>query len=307
MILILSQSAMEPTTETVMDWMAALGGRCLRLPGEGSDGGAALRVPLDAGRMELSIEANGVDLPLAEIGTVWLRRWLVAQLTTDGSARSYGIRRRLPLESRLRSGFSFSRFSPRLWPDRPGAASLNKLDVLTRAARAGLATPETLVTTEREDLRRFCRERDAVLTEPIGRVSLLIEGESSQLFFSEALDAAAVDTLPDRFAPSLFQERLAQELGIRVYYLAGEIHALAVFAKSTAPYRLAAQTAERIRRLMDDLGWTAGTLDLLQASDGREVFLGAHPVGRLGMVSKPCNYRLDKKLAELLLTQAAHR
>jgi hypothetical protein len=307
MILILSQSAMEPTTETVMDWMAALGGRCLRLPGEGSDGGAALRVPLDAGRMELSIEANGVDLPLAEIGTVWLRRWLVAQLTADGAARSYEIRRRLPLESGLRSDLIFSRFSPCLWPGGRHAASLNKLDVLTRAARAGLATPETLVTTEREDLRRFCRQRGTVVTEPISLVRLLIEGERSHLFFAETLDAAAVDMLPDRFAPSLFQERLAKELGIRVFYLAGEIHALAVFAKSTVPYRLSAQTAERIRRLMDGLGLAAGSLDLLQASDGREVFLGVHPLGQLGMVSKPCNYRLDKKLAELLLAQAAHR
>jgi hypothetical protein len=34
MILILSQSAMEPTTEEVMDWLEALGAPCLRLNGD---------------------------------------------------------------------------------------------------------------------------------------------------------------------------------------------------------------------------------------------------------------------------------
>jgi hypothetical protein len=37
------------------------------------------------------------------------------------------------------------------------------------------------------------------------------------------------------------------------------------------------------------------------ARDGREVFLEVNPVGQFGMVSRPCNYQLERKVAELLL------
>ncbi|HEY0554141.1 MAG TPA: hypothetical protein VGG20_07715, partial [Thermoanaerobaculia bacterium] len=76
MILILSQSALEPTTEEVMDWLEALGEPCLRLNGEDVDGPTALRIRLDGEDVVLGFEADGVELPLTEIGAVWYRRWL---------------------------------------------------------------------------------------------------------------------------------------------------------------------------------------------------------------------------------------
>jgi ATP-GRASP peptide maturase of grasp-with-spasm system len=333
MILILSQSAMEPTTEEVMDWIEALGGRCLRLNGEDVDGGAALRFRLDGGEVGLGIAADGFELPLAEVRAVWFRRWmldrrhesasLLAETAADSHKLHYDLRRHLTLESRKLSDFVFSRFAGLPWLSHPRAASLNKLDVLTRAAQAGLDTPATLVTTEREELRRFCREHGTVVTKPIGEVDMFVEGERSHFLFTAALDAAAVDELPERFAPSLFQERVEKEYEIRIFHLAGELHAMAIFSQSdaqtrtdfrhynrerpnrTVPLRLAARTAERIRRLMDDLGLETGSIDLLQARDGREIFLEVNPVGQFGMVSKPCNYHLEKKVAELLLRKAA--
>jgi hypothetical protein len=43
----------------------------------------------------------------------------------------------------------------------------------------------------------------------------------------------------------------------------------------------------------------------LQTPDGREVFLEVNPVGQFGMVSAPCNYHLEKKVAELLIRKEA--
>src|SRR6202007_234 len=99
-----------------------------------------------------------------------------------------------------------------------------------------------------------------------------------------ALDAAAVDALPERFAPSLFQELIDKEYEVRVFYLAGDAadtathYAMAIFSQSdpqtqtdfrrynrdrpnrTVPYRLAPETALRLRRLMDDLGLETGSI-----------------------------------------------
>jgi ATP-GRASP peptide maturase of grasp-with-spasm system len=334
MILILSQSAMEPTTEEVMDWLEALGARCVRLNGDDLDGRAAVRLTIEGERVTLTFVAEDRELPLSEIGAVWFRRWildrrhemasLLAEAPADSHKLHYDLRRHLTQESRKLSDFVFSHLAGRPWLSHPRKAGLNKLDVLTRAARAGFATPATLVTTEREELRRFCATWGNVITKPIGEVDMFVEGERSHFLFTTALDPAAIDALPERFAPSLFQEQVDKEYELRVFYLDGTSHAMAIFSQSDAqtrtdfrrynrerpnrnvPYRLPAETAERIRVLMDDLGLETGSIDLLQSRDGREVFLEINPVGQLGMVSKPCNYRLEKKVAEHLVRKATH-
>ncbi|MEA2604802.1 MAG: hypothetical protein QOF89_5794 [Acidobacteriota bacterium] len=335
MILILSQSSMEPTTEEVMDWLEALGEPCLRLNGEDVDGPTALRIRLDGEDVVLELEADGVELPLAEIGAVWYRRWLPERrsemlpslldpLEQEADSKlDYDLRRHLTLESRKLSDFLFLRFAGLPWLSQPRRASLNKLDVLTRAARAGFDTPATLVTTEREALRRFCAAHGTVITKPIGEVDMFLEGERSHFLFTTALDLAAVDALPERFAPSLFQEMVDKEYELRIFYLDGECHAMAIFSQNdpqtqtdfrrynrekpnrTVPFRLTPDTEERIRRLMADLALETGSIDLLVTRDGREVFLEVNPVGQFGMVSKPCNYRLERKVAELLIRKAA--
>src|SRR5262249_5481687 len=77
MILILSQSALEPTTEEVMDWLEALGGRCVRLNGDDLEGRAAVRLALEDGTLALGFSADGLELPLRDIGAVWFRRWML--------------------------------------------------------------------------------------------------------------------------------------------------------------------------------------------------------------------------------------
>jgi ATP-GRASP peptide maturase of grasp-with-spasm system len=332
LILILSQSSMEPTTEEVMDWLAVLGARCLRLNGDDLDGGAALAFHLDGPETELGIVADDLRLPLSEVGAVWFRRWLfearselvsLLPATASDDKLHYDLRRHLRNESRKLSDFLFAQLAGLPWLSHPRRAGLTKLDVLARAARAGFATPATLVTTEREALRHFCAAHGKVITKAIGEIDIFIDGESSHFLFTAALDLAAVGELPERFAPSLFQEQVDKEYELRVFYLAGECHAMAIFSQGdpqtrtdfrhynwqrpnrNVPYRLSPETEDRVRRLMDDLDLETGSLDLLQARDGREVFLEVNPIGQFGMVSKPCNYHLEKKVAEHLLRKEA--
>ncbi|HZF08027.1 MAG TPA: grasp-with-spasm system ATP-grasp peptide maturase [Thermoanaerobaculia bacterium] len=341
MILILSQSAMEPTTEEVMDWLEAKGARCLRLNGEDFDGAATLRLRLDGGKVGLGVFADAanagdtVELPLAEVGAVWYRRWmnekrheqasLLAESGPEQAKLHYDLRRHLNQELRRLSDFVFSRFAAVPWLSHPKTASLTKLDVLTRAAQVGLDTPATLVTTKRAELSRFAAAHHGrVITKPIGEVDLFLDGERTHFLFTTALDAAAIAALPERFAPSLFQEQLVKTYELRVFYLAGACHTMAIFSQAdprtrddfrhynrerpnrTVPYRLAAETVTRLTRLMADLDLETGSIDLLQTADGREVFLEVNPVGQFGMVSKPCNYHLERQVAELLIAKEAH-
>jgi glutathione synthase/RimK-type ligase-like ATP-grasp enzyme len=52
---------------------------------------------------------------------------------------------------------------------------------------------------------------------------------------------------------------------------------------------------------MADLGLETGSIDLIRTPDGRTVFLEINPVGQFGMISHPCNYNLERVVAEHLI------
>jgi ATP-GRASP peptide maturase of grasp-with-spasm system len=355
-ILIFSQAQLEPTTEEVMDWIERLGGRSVRLNGEDVDGDAALVLTLGGGaggRSWLRIlptspvaGAAPLALPLDEVKAVWFRRWLalrrhettgllaaaapaeMAGAATPGDSRAsqqleHHLRRHLTLELRKLSDALFARFGDRPWLSHPGRASPAKLDVLLRASRLGLATPDTLVTTERDELQRFCARHGTVITKPIGEAEPFPDAGRRHFMYTAALDLNAVARLPERFPPSLFQERLEKAYELRVFYLDGACYAMAIFSQSdartrldfrhynhrrpnrTVPYRLQPATAKKLEQLMRELALDSGSIDLIRTPDRREVFLEINPVGQFGMVSKPCNYHLERKVAEHLLRLAA--
>jgi hypothetical protein len=76
-ILILSQTVHESTTEFVMDWLESLGASCLRLNGEDFDGdcGLSLRVSTEGTELRVGDGSGREPLPLDQVRAVWYRRW----------------------------------------------------------------------------------------------------------------------------------------------------------------------------------------------------------------------------------------
>jgi D-alanine-D-alanine ligase-like ATP-grasp enzyme len=51
---------------------------------------------------------------------------------------------------------------------------------------------------------------------------------------------------------------------------------------------------------MNKLDLNCGSIDMIVTPKNEYVFLEVNPVGQFGMVSYPCNYNLEKKIAEYL-------
>ncbi|HEX5726427.1 MAG TPA: grasp-with-spasm system ATP-grasp peptide maturase [Longimicrobiaceae bacterium] len=329
MILVLSQDSQEPSTEEVVDWVRALGGDAVRLNGDDLTAAHPFRLELDGAGPHLRFRLDGRDFTDRDVRVVWLRRW--------GRSGTLGVRTVPGLETlaaRITGHLSgevnavsralFSFFHRARWLTRPEDAGLSKLAVLRAAVEAGLEIPATLVTNDRAEIERFRRAHGRIITKSVGEAEVFsFFGTSYGLYTAEAAEDE-VAALPETVFPSLVQALVEKAFEVRAFYLAGDLYAMAIFSQAdeqtavdfrhynrdrpnrSVPYRLPDEVAEKLRALMRAVGLETGSLDLIRTPDGRHVFLEVNPAGQFGMVSHPCNYRLEKKVAEHLIRESRH-
>jgi D-alanine-D-alanine ligase-like ATP-grasp enzyme len=54
---------------------------------------------------------------------------------------------------------------------------------------------------------------------------------------------------------------------------------------------------------MKDLSLKTGSVDFILDQNDKYYFLEVNPIGQFGMVSYPCNYNLEKKVAYFLINE----
>lgn len=197
---------------------------------------------------------------------------------------------------------------------------LNKLEILNSAKQRGIDIPATLITNNKTDVEEFLKKRGSIITKALSEVASLVmscnEETSVYLNYTEEITKESLAELPDNFFYSLFQEKVDKDIEIRSFFLTGDIYSMAIFSQMeektstdfrkysnnrSVPYKLPFELEMRICDLMNDIGLDSGSIDLIKTKDGKYVFLEVNPTGQYGMTSNPCNYHLDKILAEHLI------
>ena len=324
MIALVSQVVSETTTEKVMDWLGYLGADFVRLNGEDMNADNALEIRLGAGGGTLRVDVGGRTVDARGTRAVWLRRWhsmenLADLRRDDPSGVGHGVvtffaRELMALRGALADGL---RGAPWLTPE--SGLAVNKLRVLRVADEVGLNVPPTLITNRRETLAAFVREQGRVICKPLGEATNLQVGATNYVMFTAEVTPELVERLPERFFPSLFQPRVEKRYELRIFYLDGRCWPMAIFSQGDAqtagdfrnynlqrpnrcvPYALPAAVEAAVVALMRALELDTGSVDLIRADDGRYVFLEVNPIGQFGMVSEPCNYYLERRVAEHLM------
>ncbi len=329
MICILSQAILEPTTEAVMDWLYAWEVPFIRINGADIDHLRGPKISINTKETDLKINIDGVVISPLEIEVVWFRRWTyknrhrkvelfknLAHHTDQNLFMSY---HHVYQELQGVSTFMFSMLSHAVWLGDPKTSSPNKLQMMQSAIDVGLDVPDTLITTDIEDVRAFARKHGQVVTKPVSDMLLCV--------FEGLVFASYTSVVPEEFLrdgtwggsfPSLFQEKLEKKYEIRTFYLDGQCYSMAMFSQHipttevdfrrycfdnparTVPYQLPAEIEDKLHLLMKILDLRTGSIDIIRTVDGRYVFLEVNPNGQFGMVSEPCNYFLEKKVARYL-------
>jgi ATP-GRASP peptide maturase of grasp-with-spasm system len=328
-ILILSQDRWELTTEEVQDWIETLGGDCIRLNGEDLNGQESLTLSIDGDKSDLLMIIGGREVRLGDIGAVWMRRWHMYRNLSflddvNQPALARDIRQHLVEEIRSLTTALGIILAKKPHLALPHQRRVNKCESLILAKNVGLDVPATLITNHKSVLQDFKQRHGRIIAKSVaeGR-SFFHHGTEFSMYTSE-LEQSDIDQAPTNFFPTLVQELLVKEFDVRTFYLAGSCYSMAIFSQQdqqttidfrryndmhpnrTIPYRLPDDVELKIEEFMNASDLITGSLDFVRTRDGRHVFLEVNPVGQFKMVSEPCNYRLEKIVAEYLIALDCH-
>lgn len=188
----------------------------------------------------------------------------------------------------------------------------NKLEVLSIAQECGLLIPDSIITNNKKNLlgKDFIQK-------PISEVFHFLLKRKQFLTYTKKVDRIM---LPSKFNPTLFQRLIDKKYELRVFYLQEKTYGMAIFSQNdsqtkvdfrkynyekptrTVPYLIPNDLKDKIISLMKKLGLNTGSIDFIVDKSNKYYFLEVNPSGQYDMISVPCNYNLNKIIAQELIS-----
>lgn len=324
MTLVFSTEEMEVSTCDVIDWLDYLKVPFRRINGEEFFTDCTWTYAIDKGKEKLYFYVDGEKFTLEDISSLWYRRSGKSRVAPNFKSLE-NEKLRSTIEQFTKSELTASRtaffnaLSRKPCITYPNAEhNVDKQEMLFHAAQAGLDVPQTILASSKKELVEFYKKYPDCIIKPIENAEFFEINDKAYFPYTSVVDQEFVDELPEHFFPSLLQEKLVKECEIRTFYLHGEIYSMAIFSQKdqqtqvdfrrynkvkpnrNIPYQLPKDIEKKIIVFMKSVNLTTGSLDIIKTDNGRHVFLEVNPVGQFGMTSYPCNYHLEKKVAEWL-------
>ncbi|WP_234109431.1 grasp-with-spasm system ATP-grasp peptide maturase [Chryseobacterium sp. R2A-55] len=315
-IIIFSKDNGETTTDKVMDWLFTSGKKdILRINGK----------DLISSDFSLEINSNCFEfksqiIDHTKIKTIWFRR------TYDENVfdilpffKNYESDKNLELHLMGELGGIYRYFeyffSKSHWINKY-SQRLDKLNNICIAKKHGLKIPFTLVTNSKESIQKKSGFKKLV-TKAIGEATTYSDDKEIFALFTSKIKFSNTDK--NYFFPSKVQEEIEKKFELRIFYCDEKFYSMAIFSQNDkqtqldfrnynhqkpnrfVPYKLPVNIEKKLRKMIIELELATCSIDMIVDKDWEYYFLEINPVGQFGMVSSPCNYFLEKKLAKLLL------
>lgn len=210
------------------------------------------------------------------------------------------------------------------WVNSPELATRadNKLIQIASAKRAGLATPETIVSNNPSDIRMFVKshEHEQVIMKPLLFGSWL-EDETINVPYTTVISIEDLDDSQSlSFAPMIYQKRVQKKFELRINIFGSRVIAAKIRSQenditkvdmradlatndNVEPYTLPQSLEEKLLKLMSDLGLVFGCVDMAVDNEGQFVFFEINEMGQFLWLEHHCPELKLLKEMSLLLTE----
>lgn len=195
----------------------------------------------------------------------------------------------------------------------------SKLMSLIWAARCGLMLPNTLITTEKEEILKHRAAFPVQITKAIFNLFSISSKNGMGTVGTEVIELGHLDQLNSKFFPTLIQENIDKAFELRIFFLKHDFYPMAIFSQSDkqtevdfrnynterpnrcVPFVLPPDIKCKLIRYVDTMNLDTGSIDLIVTKNGEYVFLEVNHIGQFGWLSSNCNYYIEEKIAEYLL------
>lgn len=320
MILIIS-SENDRTTNDVIDWLRYYNQTFLRI----SEGNKLELTETVIGTDQdvINFLIDDAEYNLNDFSSIWYRRsWVRFKglnfNSTQNSDFNLDVNKQLMSEIDVFSKFFISELGKKSL-NKPEDIFINKLHELKLCTDLGINIPKSVVTTRKEVLRSFKNSNKSIITKNLTQGVFVNFNNKAITSYTLLVTDEMIDDLDLTFFPMLFQENIEKVFELRIFYLDGKFYCSAIISQNdektkidfrnynhkkpnrTPPFNLPEIQRNKLHQLMINLGLNSGSIDLLVTKEGEYVFLEVNPIGQFAQVSKPCNYHLEKLVAEYLI------
>lgn len=316
MILIISNNT-DASTNNVIDWLDYYQIPWFRINED--DKIEIIKLQLHNSREpEVNILVNGKELCLKDITGYWYRRGLlniqIPLIKTEDYFINAHVQYHVSNEIKYAANFIYHYLATyKKSLSNYLTAENNKLKYLLLASESGLEIPDTLICNSSNELNTFSND---IITKSIHElISIAFEdvilGSRTYLISDEILN-------DETFLLSLFQKNIHKMFELRIFFILNEMYTMAIFSQENeqtkidfrnydetrpnrrVPYKLPDEIEKKIYLFIEKSGLNSGSIDMIVTPSMRYVFLEINPIGQFGMVSYPCNYFLEEKIAKYL-------
>lgn len=329
MILIISEEK-DSSTNAVISWINHFGYKWIRINPETDIEFIDLKFSNNE-ELQFRLKKNRSEwICFSDIKSVWYRRGEI-KISNLHLNNNWGPERNFPGKIKLEVISKLKRETSKLMEfiyatlaKKPcigdfHTAEVNKLLSLHKAKEAGLMIPSTLISTNKDELIKFNEVNDSLITKSISEALYLKIESDYYCNYTEVLSKEFICKLPDTFFPSFIQTRIEKAYELRIFYLHENLYSMAIFSQTdsqtavdfrkyndqkpnrTVPFKLPLNIATKVILFMKSMNLNTGSIDMIVTKSNEYIFLEVNPVGQFGMVSGPCNYNLEKEIANCLI------
>ncbi len=331
MVIIQSQD-FEISTHAVIDWLISLNTPYYKLTSQDQSIKFSSLAVTEDGKVDFLFSLGGKNIKYSEITAYWHRRGQVP-LKPIESRKLLFLRKTLGLinfryavanlneeKKHLSAFLGFILAQLPIKIGNQNNSTLNKLVVLYYATSLGIKISSTIITSSKDELLKYIKTSKSLITKSISDNLHTNTATSTFMFYTEQINDEILEDLPSEFYYSLFQDQIEKKYEVRAFYLHGKFYSMAIFSQNDKQtevdfrkynndkpnrmvrFQLPIEIEEKLNRLMKLLKLDSGSIDIIVSTTNEFYFLEVNPVGQFGMVSIPCNYFIEREIANYLAT-----
>lgn len=205
------------------------------------------------------------------------------------------------------------------WLNKPNDLLAYKGVQLQVASSNGFNVPNTIITKDKAEISCFLNEHKKCIIKS-NDTQTHINNKELFINYSKILNFDLLEKIEIK-TPCIVQKYIEKEVEIRTFFLMDNCFSMAIFSQNDdqtmvdyrrynhdrpnrlVPFNLPNEIEQIIRNFMEQMDLNCGSLDIILTPDQDYVFLEVNPFGQFGMVSFPCNYYLEEKIADNLIKE----